>query len=102
MREIIRKIILVIATILALAAIIFIFVALWRQLGWAIPTFALLAILAFIGWKIWRAGGIQRLINFIATLIALAVIGFIAWAAWNHFFGKKNRNFGRISFERAS
>lgn len=86
MREIIRKIITVIAAILALAAIIFIFVALCKHLGWAIPTVAFGVILAFLAWQIWRVAGVQRLINFVASLIALAIIGFIGWAVWNHFF----------------
>ena len=88
MRENIRKIILIIATFLASTAIIFIFVALWRHFGWAIPTFIFLAILSFIGWKIWQLAGAKILLNFIATIITLFSIGFIGWAVWNHFFNK--------------
>lgn len=92
MREIIRKIILIVAAILAIAALVFIFVALCKHFGWLIPTLILAAIIAFLAWRIWKFGGVTRLINFIASLILIAVVAFLGWALWQHFFGAKNDN----------
>lgn len=92
MREIIRKIILIVAAILAIAALVFIFVALCKHFGWLIPTLILAATIAFLAWRIWKFGGVAQLINFIASLILIAVVAFLGWALWQHFFGAKNDN----------